>query len=229
MGYIQSVDHEALLACACRADLTLRMEHATGEFVAPGRPLVSAASARALDRETIEAVHRAYAIGAYRTIDQDPAFGLRQLVDIALKALSPGINDTTTAVTCIEHLSVLLGLCAGRAMPGASRGGGASGRLIVRQPDFADLVALAFGQILESARGNTEILLRLLATVEQLAPLACNRARIAVLGRQVEDIRQTVKAAVRPDHAMRQLERAVHAAERALAARVAGMPGDKGG
>ncbi|WP_437688145.1 DUF2254 family protein [Sorangium sp. So ce176] len=55
-----------------------------------------------------------YMIGGHRTADQDPSFGVQQIVDVALKALSPGINDTTTAVTCVDYLSAILARAAGR-------------------------------------------------------------------------------------------------------------------
>ena len=69
---------------------------------------------RTFMRDRAKAVSRMYAIDTYRTVDQDAGFGIRQLVDIALKALSPGINNTTTPITCIEFLSVILRQCASR-------------------------------------------------------------------------------------------------------------------
>jgi len=107
-GYVQGIDYDALLAFAEQEGVVVRMEHAIGSFVVAGGPLASAASPEdqplpATDHLTKGLVD-CYRIGNQRTLDQDVGFGLRQLVDIALKALSPGINDTTTAVMCVARL-----------------------------------------------------------------------------------------------------------------------------
>lgn len=169
IGYIQSTNLDELFGFAVRHQTVLRMDRCIGEFVAPGIPLVSLANGRAPDNEMIADINRIYGIASYRTISQDPAFGFRQLVDISLKALSPGINDTTTAVTCIEHLGALLLHCSRKCMRPAHRYEKGQLRVLALGPDFTDLLGLAFDQILESAAGNTEIMLRMLAAVHLIA------------------------------------------------------------
>ena len=63
----------------------------------------------------------AYNISSHRTVDQDPAFGIRQIVDMALKALSPGVNDTSTAVMCVDYLTAILARLAARKFPALHR------------------------------------------------------------------------------------------------------------
>jgi uncharacterized membrane protein len=79
--------------------------------------LASLASEEAPDKEKVAAINAAYSISIHRTVDQDPAFGVRQIEDIALKALSPGVNDTSTAVICVDHLTAILAHLAGRQIP----------------------------------------------------------------------------------------------------------------
>ena len=85
------------------------MELGVGEFVVAGLPLISVAGENTLDDKTIiAALNGVYLVSRQRTVQQDASFGIRQIVDIAMKALSPGINDTTTAVMCVDYLAAIL-------------------------------------------------------------------------------------------------------------------------
>lgn len=205
MGYIQGINPESLLAFARAKKTVVRMEVRIGEFVASGRPLASLAQAQPPDAATCHELNRIFAVGTYRTIDQDAAFGIRQLVDIALKALSPGINDTTTAVSCIEHIAVILTQCAQRSMADPYRFDGDTLRVIAHRPGFSELVALSFSEILENAEGNTEILLRLLLALEQIAHGSSARQRLAVLRMQVRHIEQAAMRSVKADEALQRI------------------------
>lgn len=219
MGYIQGVNPESLLAFARKQDTVVRMDSQIGEFIAPGRPLVSVAMAQAPGAAACRELNRIFAVGTYRTIDQDVAFGLRQLVDIALKALSPGINDTTTAVSCVEHMAVILAQCARRSMAARCCLDGATLRVIARGPNFSELVALSFDQILENAEGNAEILWRLLLALEQIAHDTHERQRLAALRLQVRSIEQAVLRKTEGTEALGRLREAVRRTDAVLDAR----------
>ncbi|MBA2647648.1 MAG: DUF2254 domain-containing protein, partial [Pyrinomonadaceae bacterium] len=122
-GYLQSVDVEMLIKLATEHEIVMRMERGIGAFIVENEPLVSLAFATAPDEAVIESFVKrlddTYTISRYRTVEQDAAFGVRQIVDIALKALSPGINDTTTAVTCVDYLSSICARVARRRVPEA--------------------------------------------------------------------------------------------------------------
>lgn len=200
VGYIQTVDLEALVDFACAYDTIVRMDCGVGDFVAPGWAMASIAGVEPASTEMVEEINRIYAIDGYRTIDQDAAFGFRQLVDVALKALSPGINDTTTAVTCIEHLTALLSHCAPHSerAPWQLRDGVL--RLIEKPYSFAYLVALAFEQIRENAKRNTEILLRLMAAIEKVSGWIGDPDRLLPLQAQLQAIAETIDAESRTAH-----------------------------
>ncbi len=148
-GYIQSVDHDAILRLARDRRTIVRMEHGIGAFVVQETALVSLALTYPPDQETIVALNGAYSIGPHRTADQDPAFGIRQIVDIALKALSPGVNDTSTAVMCVDYLTAILARLASRQFPPSHRYEGETLRVIAIVPTFERLLAEAFDQIQE--------------------------------------------------------------------------------
>ena len=178
--------------------------------------MASIASVEPASAEMALEINRIYAIDGYRTIDQDPAFGFRQLVDIALKALSPGINDTTTAVTCIEHLTALLSHCAPHPERVAWQSRDGALRLIEKPHDFAYLVALAFEQIREDAKGNTEILLRLVTAIEKVSGWIRDPDRLLPLQIQLQAIAETIESESRIAHERRRLQEKLAAVRAAL-------------
>ena len=97
------------------------MERGIGEFVVQNTPLVSIAMEHQLDQEKIAALQSAFSISRFLTVEQTCPFGIWQIVDMGLKALSPGINDTTTAVTCVDYLTAILALIAPRQIPSSCR------------------------------------------------------------------------------------------------------------
>jgi uncharacterized membrane protein len=172
-GYIMGIDEDALLAFACETNAIVRMERAISSYVTKGSPLVSIVSyptaKYVVGEEDAERLNKAYSIGNQRTLDQDAGFGLRQLVDIGLKALSPGINDTSTAVMCIDRLGSLLALLAGRDLGSPVRAEGGTVRVLAQRPDFKSYLATAFDQVRANAAEDLAIYLRLLAALHTVA------------------------------------------------------------
>ncbi len=158
------------------------MERGVGEFVVQGRPLATLTSYGEADHRCIEEIRALYAVGKERTLQQDIEFGVRQLVDIALKALSPGINDPTTAVNCIDHLGAVLARLAGREIPPRRRYD-ESGRLrlIARGTSFPLVMDLAFDQIRAVGNSYPDVLDRQLAVLEDLSGMTQGTARRLVL------------------------------------------------
>ena len=99
------------------------------------------------EEETAAALQAAYSISRHRTLQQDCAFGIRQIVDMALRALSPSTNDTTTAVMCVDYLAAILARLASRNIPSSHRYEEGELRVIAVGPTFASLVAESFDQI----------------------------------------------------------------------------------
>lgn len=185
-GYIESVDEAALLRFARERCIIVRMEYGIGEFVVEGAALVSiSGDDDATDDETIRHANDCYSISRHRTIEQDAAFGIRQIVDIALKALSPGINDTTTAVTCIDYLTAINARLARRHFASFFRYEAGELRVVAKGRTFEDLLGESFDQIRESATGNTAVILRLLAALEVIKGQTTNEHRLNLIARHV--------------------------------------------
>jgi uncharacterized membrane protein len=167
-GYVQRVDEDGLLAFAGERDVVLRMTHGVGGFAVAGTPLAEVAGGGAAGGDAggstddaERALDALYTISPYRTVAQDAGFGILQISNIALKALSPGVNDTTTAVTCVGHLTAVLVAVAERRMPDPVRVDGGRIRVLATGPTFADLAATALDDVRRSAAGNVTVLARL--------------------------------------------------------------------
>lgn len=185
-GYIQSVDADGLLEFARSRKVVVRMECGIGEFIVEKAPLVSLRPTSPLDAGAVAELRALYSIGDFRTIEQDAGFGIRQIVDIALKALSPGINDTTTAVTCVEYLGAILAAAAAQRMESPSRCDGETLRVLARGLTFERMTAEACDQIRGSAKGNVAVLIALLGALGTTAKQTRNTARQRILRQQVE-------------------------------------------
>lgn len=199
-GYLQSVDNAALLRLAREHKTMVRMDRGIGEFVVQNTPLASIALENPPDEEIIADLRAAYSIDRYRTVHQDCAFGIRQLVDIALRAISPGINDTTTAVVCVDYLTAILARIAVREIPLSHRYENGELRVIAIGPTFASLVAESFDQIRESAEGNVAIMIHMLGALQTIGSLTGSPSRRRVLREQVEGIADLADRTIESSH-----------------------------
>jgi uncharacterized membrane protein len=166
-GIILAANLESLTTAAEKMDGVTELAPQIGDFVAEDEPLFNLyGSARAVDEKVLRT---AIVFGSERTMEQDPAFAFRIVVDIAIKALSPAINDPTTAVLAIDQLHRML-RSVGRRNLRTDEILDASGRLrvIFRTPNWDDFVHLAFTEIRAYGANNLQIVRRLRAMIENL-------------------------------------------------------------
>jgi uncharacterized membrane protein len=206
-GYIQNVNNDTLLHLAGDIRTIVRTEHGIGAFVVQDTALVSLALTYPPDQKTIDALNRAYSIGRHRTVEQDPAFGIRQIVDIAIKALSPGVNDTSTAVMCVDYLTSILARLAGRQFPPSYRYEGETLRVVATVPSFEGLLAEAFDQIRSNAEVNVAILARMLGALDTISSLTINPSHIRALDEQMQYIEELVDRCIESSHDRARLEK----------------------
>jgi uncharacterized membrane protein len=175
-GYVQAVRPETLLSCAARHGVCLRVRPRVGEHVVAGTTLAWIWRASSGDpapdpRDFAQVLDRGVRIGFERTLEQDAAFGIRQLVDVACKALSPAVNDPYTAVQAVDHLSVIFCALAQRPLgPHVARDG--EGVVIVPARRFGDYLAVMCGLIRRYGASEPTVanaLLRLLGNCAAVA------------------------------------------------------------
>jgi uncharacterized membrane protein len=162
-----AVNLENLVAQAVYADGIIEFVPRVGDFIGVGEPLfLLHGGAAKIDNRKFRA---AVAFGSERTMEQDPMFAFRILVDIALKALSPAINDPTTAVLAIDQLQRLLRMVGQRHLHDDEvHDDSGRLRLIFRTPNWHDFVHLSFTEIRHSGNGQVQIARRLRAMIENL-------------------------------------------------------------
>jgi uncharacterized membrane protein len=182
-GYVQTIAVDSQLRCAREADIVIRIELVPGEFTVSGAVFARAYPAARVNERLCKVVKRAIAIGRNRVLAQDPAFALRQLADMAIKALSPAINDPTTAVACIDRLSDLLRRIAAQPDPAPGRCD-ESGRLRLILPvrSFAELLDEAYAQIRHYGESHAAVLARLLGALQRIGESAREERRAVLLG-----------------------------------------------
>ena len=176
-GVVTSVDDEGLFHVAVEHRLTVALLHHVGDFVPEGAPLMAVWSRSPTpvpDDLPEGGLAGTVEIGPDRTMTQDAAFGFRQIVDIAAKALSPGINDPTTAVQALDQVHDLLRRLATRRFPSPFRLD-ESGEIVLHlpRPGWPDYVALAIDEIRQYGIGSIQIARRLrhlLLDVRSVAP-----------------------------------------------------------
>ncbi len=226
-GYVQTVDLDTLSEVAASGDVLIRVEAAVGEYVPRGGPLVTVWPPQRVYPDLGGRVDRCFVIGRDRTMQQDPEFGIIQLSDIAVKALSPGINDPTTAMTCLDFLGAVMERLGARETPPPLRTD-RSGRLrvITRATDFGRMADLAFSQIRRYAEGDAEVTLRMARVLGRLARVTRSRPdRQAVVEAHLAELWAGMGRGLRSDLKRRQVEAEVRSAWAQLTGSAAPCPG----
>ena len=168
---IAAIDRAALLRLAEQTGGFVEVVPMVGEYLSPGRVVLRVGHGR--DAPDPALARRVFVLARQRTIDQDPAFALRMLVDIAIRALSPAVNDPTTAVQSLDRIEALLVELAPRH-PGPSFvvDAGGTPRALVPAPRWADYVELGLVEIRRYGYDSPQIVRRLTALYDRLGELA---------------------------------------------------------
>ncbi len=188
-GYIRFIDTTRLLAFARMYHLRIRVLRRVGQFVPAGVPLFMVSRRTRLDTDHAVQLTGAFDIGPMRTLQQDVEFGVLQIVDIALRAISPAVNDPSTAIGCIDQLTRILIRFAGRASPASLLYGPPHVQRVVLPWITVDqLLNTAIEQIRAYATRDTAVSLRLMRLLQDVARTAEDerlRAHLAGCGRRI--------------------------------------------
>ena len=185
---------------ATNADAVVELLHRPGHFVVEGLPLAKVWPASAVP-EVARGLARAHATGAHRTLAQDLTFAIDQLEEIAIRALSPAVNDTFTALTCIDWLGDGLCKISARWNPErVHRDANGRIRVIAAEPLYGRLVDRAFDKIRQAGRGMPAVMIRQLDSIARIFEYTTTDEQREVLLRQAEMIwRSTCEAVPEPD------------------------------
>jgi uncharacterized membrane protein len=224
VGFVQGVALDDVFEIVDEPGARIHVAVRPGDFVTDQTALVELWPASALSEDRVERIRRAFLVGEARDARQDAAYGIRQLADIALRALSPGVNDPTTAENCIAYLAAALERLAGRTIPSpVRRHPQHEAILIARRRSFGEYVEEAFGEIGRYAADNARVVVD---AVDALARVAAAAHRAGAPER-VAIVRELATAAAAQGIARAVTERDRSAIRSALAELepAAGAPG----
>ena len=169
-GYIRFIDTRRLVALAKHHHVSIRALRRVGQFIPAGVPLVMVSKGNRLPPEATAELQAAFDIGPTRTLQQDVEFGVLQIVDVALKAISPAVNDPTTAITCVDQLSRILIRFVSREPPDELLYDPPGiVRVSIRWIHFERLLEAAFEQIRMYSKTDVAVSLRLLRALCDIA------------------------------------------------------------
>lgn len=189
-GYIEVVETTGLVDLMHRRDMVARIVRHPGSFVVPGDVLAEIWPAGSLDAGVSHSVRGAFILGSQRTEQEDVGFAIQQLVQIALRALSPAINDPFTAAMCVDRLGAVMTRVVCRPVPSPYRFRDGRLRVVTTVPSFDHLLGSSFSEIRRNARTQLGLSMRLLTTLAAVAARATraeDRAAVATEARLVVD------------------------------------------
>ena len=174
-GYIQFVDDAAVMRLAKKHDVVLRLQYQPGDFVHVGRALMEVSPPARCDDDCMDALCRVYTIGSRRSALQDLRFLIDELVEIAARALSPGVNDPFTAVTCLDWLGAALSDLADRSLPSHLRVDDHGNLRVIAHPvTFASFMDRSFGALAQYCATDMIAALRFLDALGEVS-LECDQ------------------------------------------------------
>ncbi|MBW6479946.1 MAG: DUF2254 domain-containing protein [Bacteroidales bacterium] len=162
-GYLQSVDGEGLLGIAEQNDCIIILHHRPGDFLVQNMVVCEILCNKECEKDVHEKIHNYFIIGKVRTPLQDAEFSIHQMVEVASRALSPGVNDPYTAIACIDNLTSVMCYLTGVQFSSPFRYDSENNlRLIADNHTFAGMLNAAFNQIRQYAEGSPSVMIRLL-------------------------------------------------------------------
>jgi uncharacterized membrane protein len=182
-GYIEAIEFERIVEAAVASDVLVRIMQAPGDYVAPGTLAIGVYPASRCNDELTGLIRKAVLIGIVRTPHQDPEFSIRHLVEIAVRALSPGINDPYTATAVINRLSAALVRITSLQLPtGEVKDKAGQTRVSVPATSYSSIFGATFNQIRQNAVGKPLVLIYLIDAIARTAnSVKTNEQRDALL------------------------------------------------
>jgi uncharacterized membrane protein len=216
-GYIQAVDDSQLMQIATEKNLLVQIQQRPGRFVVKGCELVRVFPSDKATKQLAASINNAFVFGSQRTEQQDIEFSIDQLVEIAVRALSPGINDPFTAIRCIDQLSAALCHFAQREMPSPYRYDDHNQLRVIAEPiAFADVADAAFNQIRQYGQASVAVMMRLLEVVATIAPFTYRTADQLALRRHADMIERGSQAEIAEELDRKAIQERYLAAKKAI-------------
>lgn len=192
-GYVQALDLPGITAWAEEHSLVVRLRVRPGDFIATGNPIAdlwsnNEQSSESKDDEVgdSDSFNQKVIVGARRTPRQDVQCAIEELVEVAVRSLSPGINDPFTAINCIDRLGASISRFSSRDMPSRLHFASDELRVVTRQYCFAEILDTAFNQIRQNSKDHVAVLIRLVEALSWITTQTSQRSRLQAIQRQCD-------------------------------------------
>ena len=196
-GYLEAIDNEGLIKLASDNDLLITLTHRPGEFLVEKMDLVKINHNSEVDDELLRKIREAFIFGKVRTPAQDAEFAIHQMVEIAARALSPGVNDPYTAITCIDNLSATLCYLTRASFPSGYRYDDQDQLRVVAKPEtFAGIMDSAFNQIRQFGKGSPAVIIRLMEALVTISEMTQKPDQREEVERHAEMVLNAAKEAL---------------------------------
>ena len=216
-GYIQAIEFAEIVEIARNSNVLVGLYFRGGDYVIEGGNGIGIYPAERASAELRKAIAQTVTVGVHRTPAQDLEFSVRHLVEIAVRALSPGINDPYTTAAVINQLSASLARLMTRALPpGVFNDDEGAVRVICDRPTYASLLGAAFHQIRQNGGDKPLVLIHLLEAVERIAPHARTESQCEALRKELRHLCDTAEREVDDPADLAKVRERARAASRAL-------------
>ncbi len=210
-GYLQYIDSEALLLLVENNDSLLKLKHRPGSFLVKGGEIGVVFSNKDWQEESIDELLSQFVFGKTKTSQQDLEFSIHQMVEIAARALSPGVNDPYTAIACIDNLTATLSYLAQAKFPSKYRvDEDGKLRVIADVLDFEGVLDAAFNQIRQFSAGSTAVIIRLVEALITIQNLTKRESYKKAIINHVEMVLRLGKESIKEKNDLNDLEKRVN-------------------
>lgn len=192
-GFLEKIDGDLLIQASRRIAKTnpessLYVTNYLGSFIEVGSTLIIIEPPVAIDNELETLIRKSFSIQKFRSFEQDVEYGIRQLVDIGIKAISPAVNDPTTCVNCIHYLGVIIKELSTRDLTSRRARELAKHRISLKEPSFEQFVDDAFDQIYHFGRSDHVIVRTLIGVLAEITKSVGDADRLMVLAKEVAEM-----------------------------------------
>jgi len=194
-GYLQAIDYESLMKLLTDKDIAIEIRVKPGDFIIQNSQIGRCLSKQPDQNKINDAINEYLLLGEKGSAEQDPEFAVRQLVEVAVRALSPGINDPFTAITCLDRLGDSLAFLTHRQFPSDQHVDEEGQlRLITKPFTFEGMVEASFNQIRQHGSSDMSVSIRLLDTLQCLAAQVRSAEQAKAISIQADALYFTLKA-----------------------------------
>ncbi len=205
-GYLEYVDGDGLMDLAIKHDLLIRLRFRAGDFVTPHSVLMLVSPQATVSDELINQMQMLFIRGSQRTDAQNLRFQFNQLVEVAMRALSPGVNDPFTAMLCMDWLQSALENCACRELPDANRYDDDGHLRIIAEPElFSHFASLVFDQLRPYVAVDRNAAIHMMEMLAKIAVTIPDNARRRLLVRHASLLRRECRRTFKDGQGLRLL------------------------